>query len=97
MFAALCYRRVRDGFPIDDIELEAPLAAVPVRRRVARVPPGARLPAPAPIAIRCDATGAPVEVLAAPTLALVDKATASAAPLRLLRDPRSSRVEVVRA
>ncbi len=69
VFAALCYRRISDGLPIDDLDLEAPMAAVPVQRGVTRVAPGARIPAPAPIAIRRDKSGTPLEVIAGPMLA----------------------------
>jgi hypothetical protein len=95
VFAALCYRRVRDGFPIEDIEVEVPLCAVPVRRGVKRLAPGTRLLAPAPIAIRVDAAGAPVEVLAAPSATILDQAALRTTPWRLRRDPHTQTVEVV--
>jgi gamma-glutamyltranspeptidase/glutathione hydrolase len=62
VFAALCYREVTEGLVIEELELTAALAAVPVRRGEPRVRPGERLPAPAPAAIRCDASLAPLEV-----------------------------------
>jgi len=66
VFAAISYRRVSAGFALEELELEAPLAAVPVMRGVTRVAPGARLEAPAPIALVADASGTCSEVIAAP-------------------------------
>jgi gamma-glutamyltranspeptidase/glutathione hydrolase len=66
VFAALCYRRTTDGFLVDELELEAPLAAIPVRKGVPRVQPGERLPAPAPMALLLDASGACTEIIATP-------------------------------
>jgi len=85
VFAAICYRRVTDGFLIEELELEAPLGAVPVQRAVPRVSPGERLPCPAPIAVVCDATGAPVEVIAAPAARRIEPTHLEAPPLRLRR------------
>ena len=92
-FAALCYRRLVDGFPIDDLELEAPLSAVPVLRGVTRVAPGTPLAAPAPVAMRADESGQVVEVLAAPNQASLDRASLDGAPLRLRRSPTTKAVE----
>jgi gamma-glutamyltranspeptidase/glutathione hydrolase len=61
VYAALCYERIGTGLDIPALELVAALGAVPVRRGTRRVTPGERLPAPAPIAIACDESGAPVE------------------------------------
>lgn len=95
VFAALEYRRVTDGFVIDELELEAPLAAVPVRRGVARTAPGARLLAPAPIALLCDASGRPVEVVAAPGALTLGERELEAPALRLRRSATTQEVEVV--
>ncbi len=95
-FAALCYRRVTDGLALDDIELEVPFLAVPVERGVTRVAPGAPLPAPAPIAIRCNASGVPVEVVAAPMAARLDTALSARPLLSLSRDPETTAVSVQR-
>jgi gamma-glutamyltranspeptidase/glutathione hydrolase len=62
VFAALCYREVREGVSIDELELTAALGAVPVRRGERRVRPGERLPASAPATIRCDTVLGPLEV-----------------------------------
>lgn len=93
VFAALNYYRVSDGMALEELDVEAPLAAVPVRRGVARVAPGARIPAPAPIGIRQQKDVA-LEVLAAPSAA---RLSASARPLlSVRRDAKTHGVEVVR-
>jgi len=95
VLAALCYRRVDTGLDVGELELEAPLWAVPVRRGVARVAPGKPLPAPAPIALRRERAHDPItEAVASPAaLALADEA----APwLRLRRDPGTLTVDLVR-
>lgn len=71
VFAALSYRRLAAGFTVEELELEAPLAAVPVMRGVPRVTPGARLPAPAPVALVADGSGACTELLAAPAATVI--------------------------
>ncbi len=97
VFAALCYRRVSDGLPIDELDLEAPLAAVPVQRGVARVAPGARIPAPAPIAIRRDASGTPVAVLAGPLALRLDDPAAAKPLLGIKRDAKTQATEAFRS
>lgn len=92
VFAALTFRRVSDGIPVDELDLEAPPVAVPVKRGVARVAPGTRLPCPAPIAIRLDASGNAVEVIAAPALQRLDAEAIQSAPYRLARDPATQEV-----
>lgn len=49
--AALSYAHQEKGIGLPGVELSAPIAAVPVRRGVTRVTPGAELRAPAPIGI----------------------------------------------
>lgn len=92
VFAALSYRRLNDGFMLDDLELEAPLAATPVQRGVTRVAPGARIPAPAPIAVRREADGTLAEVIAAPSAVAIGKNEVGAPPLSLKRDAKSLEV-----
>jgi hypothetical protein len=94
-FAALSYRRSTDGFLLEDLELEAPLGAVPVLRGVTRIAPGARLPAPAPIAVR-SADGELDQVIAAPAATVLAKADISQPPLSLRRDPSTLEVEATR-
>jgi hypothetical protein len=96
VFAVLCYRRVSDGLSIDELEVEAPLAAVPVQRGVARVKPGAPLFAPAPAAIRVGASGAPGELVAAPAAVALEERQLETAPLRLRRSAEGS-VQAIRA
>jgi gamma-glutamyltranspeptidase/glutathione hydrolase len=87
-FAALSYRRLSDGFSLEDLELEAPLSAIPVLRGVTRVAPGARLPAPAPIAIR-RVDGEATAVIAAPFATRLGKAEVATPALSLERDPKT--------
>lgn len=96
-FAALCYRRLVDGFPIDDLELEAPLAAQPVLRGVERAAPGAPLPSPAPIAFATDASGAVTQVIASPALAVLDAGALQSPALALRRSAGKKTVEAARA
>ena len=66
VFAAAAYFRASDGLELDELALIAPFVAVPTQRGVPRQTPGSALPAPAPIAVRCNAEGVPVEVCAEP-------------------------------
>jgi gamma-glutamyltranspeptidase/glutathione hydrolase len=95
VLAALCYRRVHAGLSIGELELEAPLCAVPVRRGVARFAPGRPLPAPAPAGLRRESAHDPItEALACPAaLRLPDD---PAGCLLLRRDPQSLAVDVLR-
>jgi hypothetical protein len=90
-FAVLAYRRVVDGMTVDEFELELPLAAVPVERGVTRTAPGARLPAPAPIGVRCDERGRPVELLASPAS---DRLDPDAPALRITRNADNREVQL---
>jgi gamma-glutamyltranspeptidase/glutathione hydrolase len=94
VFAAIAYRRVSAGFPIDGLDLEAPLVAVPVERGVTRVSPGAPLAAPAPLCIRRDVSGALVEVAALPGAVRLEPGGMEKASLRLQRDLRTLEVRV---
>jgi len=90
VFAAVAYFRPSDGLEIDDLALLAPYVAVPTQRGVTRQAPGSPLPAPAPIAVRCNADGVPVEVCAEPG----SRALHIGSPPRLsiVRDPVSREV-----
>jgi hypothetical protein len=85
VFAAAAYFRPSDGLELDDLALLAPLVAVPTQRGVPRQTPGSALPAPAPIAVRCNAEGVPVEVCAEPGASALN--FDGAARLSLSRDP----------
>ncbi|MFO0571054.1 MAG: hypothetical protein U0263_35805 [Polyangiaceae bacterium] len=93
VFAALSFRRLAHGFALDELDLEAPLAAVPVRRGVTRVQPGARLAVPAPLALVADASGAISEVVAAPALPYIDALAQTT--LRIRCQLSSGEVEIV--
>ena len=95
-FAVLCYRRVMNGVPVEELEMDAPAVAIPVLRGVTRVAPGMSLPAPAPIAIRIDESGVPVEALAAPGAAKPTADALSRAKLRIRWDATLRRAEVVK-
>ncbi len=95
-FAALSYRRVMSGVPVEELEMDAPSIAIPVLRGVTRIAPGMSLPAPAPIAIRIDEAGSPLEVLAAPSAPAPTAEALSRAKLRIRWDASSRRAEVVR-
>jgi hypothetical protein len=95
-FAVLCYRRVMNGVSVEELEMDAPAIAIPVLRGVTRIAPGMSLPAPAPIAIRVDDVGSPVEALAAPGAAAPTADALSRAKLRIRWDASARRAEVVR-
>ncbi len=90
VFAAAAYFRPSDGLELDDLALLAPFVAVPTQRGVQRQAPGSALPAPAPIAVRCNAEGVPVEVCAEPG----SRGIKFGSPVRLsiTRDPVSREV-----
>ncbi len=96
LFAVLSYRRVRNGVAVDEIEVEAPPVAQPVLRGVTRVAPGSPLPAPAPIGIRVDEAGLPLELAAAPSALRPSAETLATAKLRLRWDAQTRRPELVR-
>jgi gamma-glutamyltranspeptidase/glutathione hydrolase len=94
VFAALTYRRSTDGLPLEELDLEAPLLAVPVKRGVARVTPGAPLPTPAPIALLKDASGALFEVCAAPAALRFEPGGTASPLLRVRRNAATGEVDV---
>jgi gamma-glutamyltranspeptidase/glutathione hydrolase len=94
LFAALAYRRVREGVLVEELELLCPLAAVPTRRGVTRVAPGSSLFTPAPLAIVCDAVRGPISVIAAPNA--IRLSAESDASLSIERNPATRLVEAVK-
>lgn len=90
--AALCYRDVDRGVALDELDLIAPLASVPVRRGVARVAPGAHLTAPFAAAIRLDSQMRPIEISLEPESADFDPEMAQNPRFTLLVDPESRSV-----
>jgi hypothetical protein len=96
VFCGLLYRRPSASLSVDDLELEAPLAAVPVRRGVSRTQPGARLAAPAPLALLKDPHGQLSEIIAAPGAARLDEQLLGSPPLQLRRSLDGEQVEMSR-
>lgn len=90
VFAALAYREATHGLVVAELELVAPLLAVPIMRGVVRVRPGTRLPAPSPVALGRDPEGRIVEAAADPSRLVVGH---GAVPLRLVRRLGSGDVE----
>ncbi len=95
VLAALCYRRVTSGFTVDELELEAPLAAVPVMRGVPRVSPGEPLLAPAPMVIIADASNTTMEVAALPGATALSDADLDSLSLRLRCHLATGEVDVL--
>ena len=67
MFVAAAFDGQPEGLYVEELELSAPLLAVPTLRGVPRVAPGSIIPAAAPLWISHDAGGAPHELWTAPT------------------------------
>lgn len=93
VFAALSYRRVLDGFPIEELELEAPLNAVPVERGKTRVSPGESLAAPTPVALILDGDR-PVAAVASPRAGALGADELDAPAFAVRRDEKSGAVTV---
>jgi len=87
--AGVCFRRVSDGLAAPALELELPLAAIPVRRGVPRTQPGTRLSTPAPMAIIVEG-GSAVEIVALPSA--LNLAVGGGPKLSLTRDTESRNV-----
>lgn len=96
LIAALCYRITDMGTLVPELELIAPHAAVPVMRGVPRVQPGSRLPVPAPMAIRLDASQRPTELHVEPESAHLRIDSVRSPRLVLRRDPATLYVTGVR-
>jgi gamma-glutamyltranspeptidase/glutathione hydrolase len=94
VFAAAAYFRPSDGVEIEDLALLAPYVAIPTQRGVPRQAPGSPLPAPAPIAVRCNEAGVPIEVCAEPGARGLDFGKPSR--LSITRDPVSREVTAQR-
>lgn len=67
LFVAAAFECQPEALYVEELELSAPLLAVPTLRGVPRTAPGAALPAPAPIWITHDEGGGALEVWAAPS------------------------------
>ncbi|RYZ08887.1 MAG: hypothetical protein EOO73_06220 [Myxococcales bacterium] len=66
LFVAAAFECQPEALYVDELELSAPLLAVPTLRGVARTAPGTQLAAPAPIWIDFDDAGGALELWAAP-------------------------------
>lgn len=91
LFVALSFHSCPAGWEIDELEVSLPKLAVPVRRGVPRMDPGASLPMPAPIGLRRSASGQVVEAIASPRSHRLDEPE-----IVLQRDPSSLDVSVLR-
>jgi hypothetical protein len=67
LFMAAAFDCQPEGLYVEELELSAPLLAVPTLRGVPRVTPGSAIAAAAPIWISYDTAGSPHELWAAPT------------------------------
>lgn len=67
MFVAAAFECQPEGLYVDELELSAPLLAVPTLRGVPRLAPGSSIPAAAPLWISSDGAGAAYELWTAPT------------------------------
>jgi hypothetical protein len=97
VYAALCYQRTHEGILLDDLDLEIPLSAIPVQRGVARVTPGARLPAPAPIALLATSTATITGAIASPAAIRLDASMLAAPVLKVERDPDGREAKALRS
>jgi hypothetical protein len=89
VFAAVAYRPLDDGVNIDELELVAPLLAVPVLRGVTRVAPGQRLGSGFALGVRLDERTRPLELAFEPTRVSLGEATLESPRLALRRDPET--------
>ncbi len=92
LFAAVTYRRLGEGMLLADFEVELPKLAVPVLRGVTRVFPGSPLAAPAPVAIRRNAAGQTIEIVASPRGLLLGEEP----ELTVRRDPATLEATAIR-
>lgn len=90
-FAGVSCDRVCEGIAVEEIELLAPYAAVPVRRGVPRVTPGESLPSRCALTARSTRAGVPFE------LAGIADATPGMVGLTLRYTPGARAVEIARA
>ncbi len=97
VLAAACYQNVETGVVVEELELLAPRAAVPVRRGVTRVSPGTRLHACFAAALRLDAAMRPVEIVIEPQSETLDVDKVASPRLIARRDPEARWVTTQRA
>jgi hypothetical protein len=95
-FAAIAYRVLELGAIVPELDVRAPLGAVPVQRGVPRIAPGRRLSSPTPLAILRGEDTSAIEVIADPGAEQLSLGAPSAHLLSIRRDPRSRLVSVRR-
>jgi hypothetical protein len=88
--AALVFYVATEGIRFAELDLVAPLQAVPVRRGVPRLAPGSPLPAPAAVALVAD-QGRVIGAVASPDMVTVPDRLDDA-PLRVFRQDRYGQV-----
>ncbi len=93
MFMAAAFECQPEALYVEELELSAPMLAVPTLRGVPRVAPGSAIPAAAPIWISYDAASAPYELWAAPGAR--DIAEANARRLGIRRHSSTRTVEAL--
>jgi hypothetical protein len=93
IFAGISYQNVSHGVTIEELELEAPMSAVPVKRGIPRVSPGTCLPAPAPFAIQTS-RGVAVSIVGDSRLDFLTSTSIMNPQLRIQRQPDTRRVTV---
>jgi hypothetical protein len=82
LFVAAAFDCQPEALYVDELELSAPLLAVPTLRGVPRTAPGTPIPAPAPVWIDHDESGGALELWAAPTARDVGEADARCLGIR---------------
>jgi len=87
VLAGICFYRPASTVAIEGLELAVPASAVPVERGVARVPAGAALYAPTPMAVLTSAQGAYVGCAGFPDAGVTSLEALERARLKLRRDP----------
>lgn len=95
LFAAVAFDCQPEAVYVDELELSAPLLAIPTLRGVPRTSPGAAIPAAAPIWIEYDGVGAPIELWTAPAARGV--AEGDARRLGIRRNSQARTVEALDA
>lgn len=86
-FAAVAYRPIERGVPVEELELVAPALASPVLRGVPRVAPGTRLGPGFALALRLDPRQRPHELVFEPNRSVFGADGPDAERLSLTRDP----------
>lgn len=86
VLACVCFFQGTAGIPLEGLDLSAPALALPVERGVARVPAGAALYSPAPLAVLTNPQGAYTSCVGLVDVDTPTPVTVGAARLRLRRE-----------